>query len=130
MNAHAVTRNQMWTDTSRGASAALGVCRSAPDYDSQGRSAAGRATFPDSAPDAAQVGLSSLVTTGGGFGSRLFQFGFVDSLNELADIVTLDRAGAYHGRRPRVLCPPDHLDRQKSSILRKTTLSSPLPSFR
>jgi hypothetical protein len=32
MNAHAVARNQMWTDTNRGASAALGMCRSAPDY--------------------------------------------------------------------------------------------------
>jgi hypothetical protein len=50
--------------------------------------------------------------SGRGFGLDRLQFGFVDSLNELADIVTLDRAGAYHGRRPRVLCPPDHLDRQ------------------
>jgi DNA-binding transcriptional LysR family regulator len=50
--------------------------------------------------------------SGRGFGLDRLQFGFVGSLNELADIVTLDRAGAYHGRRPRVLCPPDHLDRQ------------------
>jgi hypothetical protein len=50
--------------------------------------------------------------SGRGFGLDRLQFGYVGSLNELADIVTLDRVGAYHGRRPRVLCPPDHLDRQ------------------
>ena len=50
--------------------------------------------------------------SGRGFGLDRLQFGFVGALEEIADIVTLDRAGAYHGRRPLQIQPRDHFTRQ------------------